>query len=313
MIDSLHIQNFLTFEDLNISNLSRINLIGGKNNSGKTALLEAIRILCAGGDFGVINDILKNRQSFVEGNPNSYDALFHRSRLVDSKSILRLNDFLFERNLEESDKVESYFIINKNSKSQLQASQVLTTYPRDNSIFISFEAQFNELNALWEKVVLTPKEDKVVEILQKTVTPNLQRIDVGTDKVRVRLSDVVNPIPLGTLGDGVQRILHIALGLVNAQNSMLLIDEIELGLHYSVLEKLWEMIFYYAQKWNIQVFATTHSQDAIKSFEYIAAREENLSEAQFIRLQIGRNGENEGIIYDGEALSSMLDLALEVR
>ena len=73
------------------------------------------------------------------------------------------------------------------------------------------------------------------------------------------------------------------------------------------------MIFHYAKKWNIQVFATTHSQDTVKAFEYIAARKNNRMPSQFIRLLIGRSGENESIIYESEDLANVLDLALEIR
>ncbi|HFB99193.1 MAG TPA: hypothetical protein ENJ53_00170, partial [Phaeodactylibacter sp.] len=61
MIDKLNISNFMTFEKLEIPVLKRVNLIAGKNNSGKTSLLEAIRILASSGENSVINDILKKR------------------------------------------------------------------------------------------------------------------------------------------------------------------------------------------------------------------------------------------------------------
>jgi len=103
------------------------------------------------------------------------------------------------------------------------------------------------------------------------------------------------------------------LSLANAKNSILLIDELELGLHYSALEKLWNMIFKYAQKWNIQVFATTHSQDVLRTFHYVADDEKYINDAQYIRLQVNRKGENEAILFDGERLRESLELQLEIR
>lgn len=43
-LNSLEIRNFRAFHDLKIEHLKRVNLIVGKNNIGKTSLLEAIRL-----------------------------------------------------------------------------------------------------------------------------------------------------------------------------------------------------------------------------------------------------------------------------
>jgi AAA15 family ATPase/GTPase len=71
------------------------------------------------------------------------------------------------------------------------------------------------------------------------------------------------------MGDGINRILSIALAAVNSENGYLLIDEFENGLHYTVQEKLWRVIFKLAKDLKIQVFATTHSNDCIMGFEEV--------------------------------------------
>ncbi|MCY4304500.1 MAG: AAA family ATPase [Aestuariivita sp.] len=85
-----------------------------------------------------------------------------------------------------------------------------------------------------------------------------------------KLNSTPQPVPLKRLGDGVQRLLGIALALANCQNGILLIDEVENGIHYSILPKLWDMIFKTAQEGNIQVIAATHSWDCISSFTHSA-------------------------------------------
>ena len=82
----------------------------------------------------------------------------------------------------------------------------------------------------------------------------------------MKLSGVRDVSPLRSMGDGVNRILTIILAMVNAENGYLLIDEFENGLHYSVQEQLWKIIFQTAKILNVQVFATTHSNDCIRSF-----------------------------------------------
>jgi predicted ATPase len=46
MFTSFEAKNFRGFRDLVISELSRVNLIAGMNNVGKTSLLEALFVHC---------------------------------------------------------------------------------------------------------------------------------------------------------------------------------------------------------------------------------------------------------------------------
>lgn len=43
-IESINIKNYRGIQELNITNLKRINILVGNNNAGKTSLLEAIQI-----------------------------------------------------------------------------------------------------------------------------------------------------------------------------------------------------------------------------------------------------------------------------
>ena len=76
----------------------------------------------------------------------------------------------------------------------------------------------------------------------------------------------------------------ISLALVNARNGILLIDEFENGLYYTVQPDIWRLIFQVARRLNIQVFATTHSWDCIEAFQ-LAAKEEHQEEGYLIRLE----------------------------
>ena len=64
MLEHLHIRNYRLFKSLELDKLRRINLITGKNNTGKTTILEVIRILESNANPSVVNDILRKRDAF---------------------------------------------------------------------------------------------------------------------------------------------------------------------------------------------------------------------------------------------------------
>jgi len=309
MIERLHIKNFMCFKELEIPNLKRVNLIAGKNNSGKTTLLDAVRILRSNGDNAVINHILHSRKGLKKGVPETYQNILNYKSKHD---FIKINNIRIQG---EWDEDGGYFFLPNSKKQEKEylSSNIFIDTPHENLVYVRFNSDFNTLSSLWEKIVLTDVEKDIYKILRDTIQPDLIRLELGREIVRVRLEDTEKPLPLDTLGDGVYRILLIALSLANAQSSILLIDELELGLHYSALEKLWNMIFKYAQKWDIQVFATTHSQDVLRTFHYVADNEKYINDAQYIRLQINRKGENEVIIFGGERLRESLELQLEIR
>ncbi|MGH9440132.1 MAG: AAA family ATPase, partial [Terriglobia bacterium] len=49
------------------------------------------------------------------------------------------------------------------------------------------------------------------------------------------------------------------------KGSILLVDEIDTGLHYSVMESVWKFIVETSRAFDVQVFATTHSYDCVYS------------------------------------------------
>jgi len=137
--------------------------------------------------------------------------------------------------------------------------------------------QNDKVAELWDSIALTSSEEFVINALRLVIGTKLERLAVIGEGYRNRgrqmvakLSFAPQPVPLKRLGDGAQRLLGIALALANCQNGILLIDEIENGIHYSILRKLWDMIFQAARDGNIQVIAVTHSWDCISSFAHSA-------------------------------------------
>ena len=70
--------------------------------------------------------------------------------------------------------------------------------------------------------------------------------------------------PLNLLGDGINRFMAVMIAMIANPGSVLLIDEIDTGIHYSFFSDLWENIGLVAEETGCQIFATTHSFECIK-------------------------------------------------
>jgi len=312
MLKELHISNYRLFDDLTIPELGQVNLIAGKNNTGKTALLEALRIWAARGGSTTINHLLKTRGEFTPSRHDSYDSLFPRNKLEEIGNLtLAINELRIKEKSRLN--MESRFTVEwANSEQEDLNPNITPNFPQDKPIFVPFNNEHFPIQNLWEEIVLTPLEEEVISIL-KIVEPNLRRIDVNESNSKVLIEGDLRPVPLKSLGEGMSRMLWLAVALVSAKNSMLLIDEFEAGLHHSIQETLWEKVFHYAKEWNIQVFVTTHSMDAVRTFFYVADKLENQGHGKYFRLQRSRKGPIEVIAYDHDRLEKMLELKMEPR
>ncbi len=142
----------------------------------------------------------------------------------------------------------------------------------------------SKIIALFDKVVLTSDEELVLESV-RIIEPDIIRlaslgggIFSSEDHTRaglfVKSSKWEERIPIGSFGDGIWRLLGLILSLVGAKNGTLLIDEIDTGLHHTVMSKMWKLICITAKKLNVQVFATTHSSDCWKTLADNAVEDE---------------------------------------
>jgi AAA15 family ATPase/GTPase len=105
--------------------------------------------------------------------------------------------------------------------------------------------------------------------------------------------------------------LNIYSKLVVADAKVLLIDEIENGLHYSVLPTVWKGLLLAAKEFDVQIFATTHSWECILAADQ-AAREQANYELELIRLDRVKE-DIKATIIDGNALETAKELGWEMR
>jgi AAA15 family ATPase/GTPase len=305
LLDSLEIKGYRCFEHLTIEKLGRVNLILGKNNVGKTALLEALWIYVNKGR--VFNEILQSRNedtfpASLQNKTNKFKSLINHSSnsLLNEIKIGRLsedNSLFFQLNSE----VFTY----RGILNDITQKAFIKTDGLDQNKIIEF----------WDNIELTPKEEENLKSMQ-VIMKNLLKVRVRvTNKGRIPYAQVAGideSLPLRSFGDGLNRLFGISLALANCKDGVLLIDEIENGFHYSILPDVWKLIFKTAKDLNVQVFATTHSKDCIEAFTQ-AAIDDKESEGMLIRLERNKSDKIIAKTIVEERLAQALEHDVEVR
>ncbi len=175
---------------------------------------------------------------------------------------------------------------------------------------------FEALRKLWDEIILTSEEDEVKEAM-KILVKDLDRIGfVGNQHslsgIKIRLKGQSNPIPLSSFGDGMRRILGIAVSLSNAKSGYLIIDEIDTGLHYKAQTDMWRVVLETAKRLDVQVFASTHSWDCISAFQSAMEEMDDPSIGKLIRLD-ARGDQLRAVEYKAEELEIAVSHGIEVR
>ena len=150
------------------------------------------------------------------------------------------------------------------------------------------------LGNMWDEATLRGDEDEVVKALQ-VIDPKINAVRmIGGEYLSSRRTAYVGTgnfarlVPLRSFGDGLNRLFTIILSLLEARGGLLLIDEFENGLHHTVQLNTWHTIFQLAQKLDIQVFATSHSWDAVEAFQEAAVQ----SPEDGVLLRLARREDN---------------------
>ena len=176
------------------------------------------------------------------------------------------------------------------------------------------------LATIWDDVALTEYEDLAIQALNLVLgDSSAERIALlGDYSIRsagrrfvVKVKGRHAPVPLKRFGEGAVRLFGMALTLANSKDSILLIDEVENGIHHSVQYDLWKMILATSHANNTQVIATTHSWDCVKGFAEAAMDDESV-EGSCIRLE--RDSDTlYAVEYSENELETVIRYGIEVR
>ena len=358
MIKQCKVRNFKSLQDCEMTNFKRITLLGGKNNTGKTALMEALFLFVdrLNPECFIRLHAWRGVQALKMNSSELFDPIFYNYdtskkieiEITDSKNAIE--NLVIEtikdnnkkisinqidlNNLDAATHVMNTEVLKMRTKfsgSKTRKQEIIThTLERNNLNVQADDVKPNEIKTAVFLVAKPPpgdngnalrygdlvKENEEFEILEflKFIEPRLKAIT--TIQVQENLTmlygniGLKKKVPLNYMGDGITRILSILLAIVSTKNGIVFVDEIENGIHHSVMSDVWQMINKASQKFNCQVIATTHSYECLSSL--VIGTEATKNDISYVRLErkIDRIVSKE---YDYDMLQTAIEQGWEVR
>ena len=177
------------------------------------------------------------------------------------------------------------------------------------------QEDFDRYLQYYSEMVRDFREDELSATLN-SILPGIRGIEILIDESSNRYLSAVTAdgkqLPVDQLGSGFLRLLRISLIMFMSRYGILLADEMENGIHYSTLQDVWKHIRRRMEAWNVQIVATTHSDDCIDAA--IAAFDDAPDDLSIHQLFVnGTTGRVDATTFTGVALEGARDLNLEIR
>lgn len=356
---SIHIQNFRTFKEVKLPKLKRINIVGGFNGVGKTALLEVLfytldrrnpvsmlkplffrrfatsapidplqflndkTVPHASIEWGTFGSSAKLEIDY-ELKPDDIPVPVESGSLENGLAQQFGTDGVFStqkglhiRLLEGGDSAakERFFcMVAPNGMTGIVQQSGTAPIPNAEYVSTSTRADSKRLAQIISTLIKERRLQEVVNYMKllHSALETLVPLQDGDETQVYAQSDDGSMLPVQYMGDGFQNLLHTLCAIVRCKNGVVLLDEIDAAIHYSVVTDAWSIISRAASKENCQIFATTHSRECIHSAALGIKNAGCSKDFQYIRLE-KRPEQHIAVAYDIDELADAEQYNIEIR
>lgn len=300
MIKSLVIKNYRGIRKCVLEDLKRINVFIGRNNSGKSSILESLYLASAAFYFNDDLHGLGNKLNFLLNRrcPRGYtwntakEVLWY---MYNTKSPISIELFIDEQKnplvvdlfewhehpmirykIGNADHICLIHRLMFNSENRAMVGHISDiVFSKETKFFSDFKLIDNALvqkmdtieKKLW-KDLLKERDDRIiVEILRSGYDIDIEDLTYTTYDGKVFQLAVKLPkttIRVDDLGDGARHAILLMMIASLSKNTALLIEEPENYQHPSGLAKTLDMLLTLVKRNNIQLFITTHSLEFLR-------------------------------------------------
>ena len=294
--------------------LECIKLISNPNlNNAITMCTTRTKQLRAGSFFTEFINMLPKRDNsginisciFDSGNELKYrlngNVVQTLINPIEMSEYIKLIKFDSMQNISQFNGKIGYDFYNKNTQDIKKNEQEIKLNAFNAFNYRSFKGKSNlmkvayispvdyaGINRSFDIIIKNEKYKEIVIESLKIFDPYIEDIlymkdDFG-DPIECVKNSKVGIIPLSCYGDGVKKLLSVAGGIASANNGILLIDEFETAIHIKNYDDVFNFVDKACEKFNVQLFITTHSIEAVDELLKIDSLVEN-SDINFITLR----------------------------
>ena len=347
MLSSLQIENFKGIKSGTISNLSQVNVLVGRNNSGKSTVLDALLLMrCAFDDEDYLGRLAlqpaldrKTGDNKVEGFSelaylmNTQEPITIRAGLSDSELAVvqersvgpsSLTSRLWLESPDGMAEPEVFSLVGfsgarfgNNSSWRWLERQVgakTANFVSNAHLLDSSSIRTPILEILWERMVIGKRLDLALrDMINDIYKLKVEGFNLMPFGGRSRLVALLpeGGVAVDWLGDGVRYALNIlALGML-LERTILMVEEPETHQHPDALKLLTQTLFELARRQDLQLFLTTHSWEFM-SYAIDVAKEKDV-ELLFHHLHLDAYGNLDARAISQPDTELLMDIGHDIR
>ena len=329
MLKNIDIQNYRAIKHISLNNFANINIFTGAANTGKSSILEAVYFLC-NINLDTLNNILKIRNFTDE--KDVFTSLFYNyitNANIDFAG--NLNDDNIICTIKPGNSIVYDGSNNWLSFINIEYEEFLLTYSysasidNDNNINIILNNHFDNMVSSAEYLASFSNYDNVKKNLSKILVNNnskkllnkyLKEFDNNIEDIMfigniisVSYKFLENAVNIKSMGKGFYPYLSIISAILSG-SKIIIIDEIENGIHFSLMKKLIDNIINISKEKNIQFFISTHSKEFLEIFN----KQIQKADINIMLYNIyNKNNTIQSIEYTKDQISSMIYNQNEIR
>lgn len=286
-----------------------MNLVVGKNNSGKTSFLEAVLAVCDTERAPQLSERL--RQNEKPANETTFQSWVLGKGHQKSTSIEAQVGAVPRRVRLYREGRDARYV--QEEKGPINSAGHRLPPSISCCVVSVAHRQPDSLVKLVGDALRVKDGEEIIEECLHEIDPRVRRIRIDPYKEGNRIvvdSGLEEMVPLSNLGQGVYRLVEILAEVIGSGASICIVDEIENGIYHAALVDVWKGLVKAASLFGVQVFATTHSAECLRAAHEVF---DATKEYDFAVVQLFRTSESRGRVLERESIAAAFRGDIDLR